>query len=220
MRFLAGNYFYAGDEYIYAGERVKSLKCGCHPHNADELEGLTKNMLDHLKNCTPFSCNDSSVASGSGSSVASGRDSSCASKVVERVPGMKTLDSFVKRTGKKVGEQTKTLIRKRTATLVAAAQLPYRFVEQESLKDFAQAFVDLGAGYGHVSASDFIAGRKTVRSDIVKTFGQIQGSIRELIAGPSKLGAVSFVSDLWSDSVVQRSYLDVTFFLDRRIRSR
>jgi len=44
------------------------------------------------------------------------------------------------------------------------------------------------------------------------TFGQIQGSIRELIAGPSRLGAVSFVSDLWSDSVVQHSYLDVMFF--------
>jgi len=118
----------------------------------------------------------------------------------------------MKHTGKKVGEQTKILIRKWTATLVAAAQLPYRFVEQEPLKNFAQTFVDLGAAYGHVPASDFIAGCKIVRSDIVKMFGQIQGSIRELTAGPSRLGAVSFVSDLWSDSVVQRSYLDVTFF--------
>ena len=33
-----------------------------------------------------------------------------------------------------------------------------------------------------------------------------------MIAAPSKLGAVSFVSDLWSDNVVQPSYLDVTFF--------
>jgi len=90
--------------------------------------------------------------------------------------------------------------------------LPYRFVEQEALKDFAQAFVDLGAAYGRIPASDLIVGRKTVRNDIVKTFSQIQGSIRELLVGPSKLGAVTFVSDLWSDSVVQRSYLDVTFF--------
>ena len=67
-------------------------------------------MLDHLKNCTPSSCSDSSAASGSGNSVASGSDGSCASKVVKRVPGMMTLDSFVKRTGKKVGEQTKMLI--------------------------------------------------------------------------------------------------------------
>jgi len=77
----------------------------------------------------------------------------------------------MKCTGKKVGEQTKILIHKQTITLVAAAQLSYRFAEQEPLKDFAQAFVDLGAAYGRVSASDFIAGRKTVRNDIVKTFG-------------------------------------------------
>ena len=136
--------------------------------NGEEKSLGTKNMLDHLKNCTPSSCSDSSIASGSGSSVAGGSDSSCASKVVKRVPGMKTLDSFVKCTGKKVGEQTKMLIRKWTATLVAAAQLPYCFIEQESLKDFAQAFVDLGAGYGRVPASDLIAGRKTDRRDIVK----------------------------------------------------
>ena len=40
----------------------------------------------------------------------------------------------------------------------------------------------------------------------------IQETIKESIADPSKLGAVSCVTDLWSDNVVQRSYLDVTFF--------
>jgi len=36
----------------------------------------TKNMLDHFKNCSPSSCNDSSAASDScsGSSVVSGSD--------------------------------------------------------------------------------------------------------------------------------------------------
>lgn len=71
---------------------------------------------------------------------------------------MKTLDSFVKRSGKKVGE-AKMLICERTATLVAGAHLPYHFVELESLKNFAQAFTDLGATYGCIPASDFIAGR-------------------------------------------------------------
>jgi len=90
---------------------------------------------------------------------------------------MKTLDSFVKHTGKKVSEQTKILIHKQAVSLVAAAQLPYYFVEQEPLKDFAQAFVDLGAAYRHLPASDFIAGHKSVRIDIVKMFNQIQGNI-------------------------------------------
>ena len=40
----------------------------------------------------------------------------------------------------------------------------------------------------------------------------IKETIKESIADPSKLLAVSFVTDLWSDNVVQRSYLDVTFF--------
>ena len=104
------------------------------------------------------------------------------------------------------------LIRERTTTLVAAAQLSYQFIEQEPLKEFAQAFIDLGAGYGRVSASDFIVGHHTVRSDIVQTVNEVQETLRELIAAPSKLSAVSFVSDLWSDNVVQHPYLDVTFF--------
>lgn len=198
-------------------EQVRGFACcsvckSCLRYKSVEEKSLgTKNMLDHLKNCSPASSPRSGSRVASGSSVASGSDSSCGS-IVRRVPGQKTLDSFVKRTGKKVGEPTKALIRKRTATLVAATQLPYRFVEQEPLIDFAQAFVDLGAAYGRVPASDLIVGRKTVKNDIVKTFSQIQGSIRELLASPSKLGAVSCVSDLWSDNVVQRSYLDVTFF--------
>ena len=40
----------------------------------------------------------------------------------------------------------------------------------------------------------------------------VQGTIKGSIADPSKLGAVLCVTDLWSDNVVQRSYLDVTFF--------
>ena len=116
----------------------------------------TKNMLDHLKNYTPTS-RSSRAMSGSESES----DSSSTSTVVRRVSGMKTLDSFVKRSGKKVGEETKMLIRERTATLVAAAHLPYCFVELESLKNFTQAFIDLGAAYGCVPASDFIAGHLT-----------------------------------------------------------
>ena len=117
----------------------------------------TKNMLDYLKNCTPTSCSSRTV-----SVSVSESNSSSTSTVVRRVSGMKTLDSFVKRFGKKVGEETKMLIRKRTATLVAAAHLPYCFVELESLKNFIQAFTDLGAAYGCVPASDFIAGHLTV----------------------------------------------------------
>jgi len=47
---LGWNYFYTGDGYIYAGEWVKILKCGCHPRNAGKLEGLWSE-INFLKNC-------------------------------------------------------------------------------------------------------------------------------------------------------------------------
>ena len=46
--------------------------------------------------------------------------------------------------------------------MFAAARSPYRFVKQKSLKHFTQTFVGLGATYGHVPASDFIAGHRGV----------------------------------------------------------
>ena len=109
----------------------------------------TMNMLDHLKKFVPSSC--SSHASVAGTDTESSSSSST-STVVKRVSGMKTLDNFVKQSGKKVGEETKMLIRERTAAVVAAAHLPYCFVKLKSLKNFAQAFIVLDAAYGCVPA--------------------------------------------------------------------
>ena len=55
---------------------------------------------------------------------------------------------------------------RRLALFVAAAHLPHRFVEQEALKNFAQAF-ELGASHGCVPASEFMVGRLAVHKDIV-----------------------------------------------------
>ena len=47
-------------------------------------------------------------------------------------PCFKTFDSYVTRSGKKVREGTRKVIHEKTATLAAAAHLPYRFVEHAS----------------------------------------------------------------------------------------
>ena len=90
--------------------------------------------------------------------------------------------------------------------------MPYRFVEHEALQNFAQAFVELGASYGFVPASEFIVGCLTVRRDIVSKLPHIQAIIRSSLKESAELGAGSVATDLWSDNVVSRSYLDVTFF--------
>ena len=61
-------------------------------------------------------------------------------------------------------------------------------------------------------ASEFIVGRLTVCRDIVSKLPHIQAIIRSSLQESAELGAVSVVTDLWSDNVVSRSYLDVTFF--------
>ena len=103
----------------------------------------------------------SSCAAVAGTDTESSSSSST-STVVKGVSGVKTLDNFVKQSGKKVGEETKMFIRERTSALVAAARLPYRFVKLESLKNFAQTFKDSDATYRCVPASDFIAGCRKV----------------------------------------------------------
>ena len=70
------------------------------------------------------------------------------------------------------------VIRERTSALVAAAHLPYSFVELESLRNFTQAFIDLGAAYWCVPASDFIVGRITVQKDIVHKLNMIKEMIK------------------------------------------
>ena len=70
----------------------------------------------------------------------------------------------------------------------------------------------MGASHGCVPASEFIVGRLTVRKDIVSKLPQIQETIKSRLQKPAEQGAVSVVTDLWSDNVVSRSYLDVTLF--------
>ena len=60
----------------------------------------TKHMLDHLKNCIPSLRSSRAAVAGIDTESSS---SSSTSTVVRRFSGMKTLDSFVKRSGKKVG---------------------------------------------------------------------------------------------------------------------
>ena len=69
------------------------------------------------------------------------------------------------------------MIRERTAALVAAAHLPYHFVENNELDKFAQS---LGALFGNVPASDLIISRTTVRREIVIKAVCIQESIKML----------------------------------------
>ena len=87
----------------------------------------TKNLLDHSKHYVAFrgvkshtECASSSTTDSIDTSSDSGGRS---------ISSNKTLDSYVKRSGKRVSAATNSKICEQTASLVAAAQLPYCFVE-------------------------------------------------------------------------------------------
>ena len=69
--------------------------------NEEKSMGI-KNMLGHLKKCIPSSRSSRAAVAGTDTESSS---SNSTSTVVRRVSGMKTLDSFVKRSGKKVGKK-------------------------------------------------------------------------------------------------------------------
>ena len=84
----------------------------------------TKNLLDHLKHCMSSQC------------MCCGSTSSSSTEAIDTPSAARTLDSFVKRSGKKVTVVAKDKIRERIAALVASAHLPYRFVENTELDKF------------------------------------------------------------------------------------
>ena len=160
----------------------------------------TKNLSDHLNHCV------------SSQSTLRGSTSSSSTEAIDTPSTARTLDSFVKRSGKKVTVVANDKIHERTAALVASAHLPHRFVENTELDKFAQLLIEIGALYGNILASNLIVSRTTVRRDIVNKSTCIQDSIKDAFIDPAKYGAFSLVADLRTDDVASQSYQDVIFF--------
>ena len=128
----------------------------------------TKSLLDHLKHCVS-------------SQTTYGSTSSSSTEAIGTPSVARMLDSFVKRSGKKVTNVAKDKIRERTAALIAAGHLPYHFVENTELDRFAQSFIEIGALLGNIPASDLIVSHTTVRRDIVNKSASIQESIKNAL---------------------------------------
>ena len=72
--------------------------------------------------------------------------------------------------------------------------------------------IRIGAKYGNVSASNIIPGRKAISKSTVEQIITIQKDICSRLQDPIQRDAVAFTTDLWTDNVMNRSYLDVSFF--------
>jgi len=85
------------------------------------------------------------------------------------------------------------------------------FAGNANFKSFAQTMIKVGAKYGNIAADSIIYGRQKIRENTLQMVTDVQANIESCIHKAAKDGAVYMVTDMWSDNVVQNSYLKVTW---------
>ena len=143
----------------------------------------TKNLLGHMKHCK-----------SSGHSNAAGNLKSYFESTV-------TLD-----------KSTANLVKVAQTKMVSGCHMSFNVVENETYKSFAQTMISVGAKYGNVKAASVLYGRKTIKEKTIDMAHKLRDQIKSNVQKAATEGSVSMVTDMWSDNVVQNSYMEVTFF--------
>ena len=89
--------------------------------------------------------------------------------------------------------------------------MAFNVVDSAHFRSVCQNRIQIGAKYGNVNAADVLVGRKTVRADRIKLAESVKSTIREKLRRPIEEGTVAMTTDFWSDNMLQRSYLDMSF---------
>jgi hypothetical protein len=89
----------------------------------------------------------------------------------------------------------------------------FRAVEEKGLLNLAQTMVDIGAAHGSVDVKDIWYGRKSVKTHVVESMlPELKEKLRSICEISSEKCEIAVTTDLWTDDVVKRSYLEVTVF--------
>ena len=147
------------------------------------IEYGTTNLLGHMKHCNP-----SATANTAG-----------------------TVKSYFQSEAK-IDPRMANLVKVAQAKLVSGCHLSFNVVENYNFKSFSQTMIEIGAKHGNIQVDTLLYGRKTIREKTLQMVDDIRASIVANIAEAAKSGAVSMVTDMWSDNVVQNSYLELTLF--------
>lgn len=161
-------------------------------------------MIDHLRSCNSHAPASSLRPSPSPILTSASMSPSSTSKPIDTY--------FNRPSAFKIPDASCRDIRAKQTFMVASAQLPFRFVENEEFVTLCQALINIGASSGRVDAKKLLVGRKATRSDMLQKQLEVKQAIKTALSSPCIDEAVSFVTDLWTDNIVMRSYLDITFF--------
>ena len=83
-------------------------------------------------------------------------------------------------------------------------------IEEKTLQSLVQFGVKMGQKHGNINISEKWTGRRTVACTVVKKFAESERKVQEIIQNAVKMKSIALTTDLWTDNVRKRSYLDVS----------
>ena len=95
---------------------------------------------------------------------------------------------------------------------VVSGMHSFAAVEDRGLLSLAQTLISIGVNNGNVEVQDVWYGRKTIQEYTVMQLREYWNKVRTLIAEPIQRGHVACTTDLWTDDMIKRTYLDFTVF--------
>ena len=128
-----------------------------------------------------------------------------------QVSQQKAIDQFCKRNQPRITSNEKQELKNLLVAHVVEGMHSFHSVEEDSL----QALVQFGARMGqrhpgcNIPADDWI-GRRTVARSVLDRYEQLEAKMREALEYPLQHACVALTTDMWTDNVRKRSYMDVS----------
>ncbi|KAF9754356.1 Transposable element Hobo transposase, partial [Nosema granulosis] len=109
-------------------------------------------------------------------------------------------------------EKYKLKLKDAELKFVVAGSHSFNSLENDGLLTLIQTGIEIGANFGLVDIHDIFYGRQSIREDALSKLAQYTHQIRSLLEEPIKQHCIAATTDLWTDDLMKRSYLDFTVF--------
>ena len=113
---------------------------------------------------------------------------------------------------KALPEKYKLKLKNAELKFIVAGSHSFRSLENDEILQLVQTGIDIGANIGLVDVHDIFYGRQTVREEILLKFNQYTDQVLAILEEPARKHYVAATTDLWTDVIMKRTYLDFTIF--------
>ena len=109
-------------------------------------------------------------------------------------------------------EKYKLKLKDAELKFIVAGSHSFRSLENGGILQLVQTGIDIGANIGLVDVHDIFYDRQTACEEIFLKFNQYTDQVRVILEEPVKEHCVAATTELWTDDIMKRTYLDFTIF--------